>query len=532
MLCLLGPAAVAEGGVLRSLTLRPTALALLTYLALQGGAVRRDALARLLVPDAEAPRAALRWQLAHLRAALPPAVAQALHASRDTVTLATRTDVAAFREGVTRILRQPDAPDAAAVLALYRADLLSGLAVSPSPDFDIWLYVEQEGLRRLLRRATVAFARTALDRHRAADTLGPLARLVSVDPYYEEGHVLLVEAYAQLDEQERAAAAYDRYQRIMRQELQSEPRAAVARRFERLPVPSRPEPRDELIPLRDVTIHVVDWPGGEPAVLAIHGTGGSAYAMTALAERLAPRHRFVALDLRGHGFSDKPPAGYDLACHVEDVRQLIEALALRRPALLGFSAGGAIAAFVAGRAALSGLILLEAVIGDRAFVENAAAQMAPVIARLGQRFGGFDAYLAALRAQPQRPRYSSEAERLVDRFARLELAPLPDGTYRERPLRAAVEAEWASIMAADSLGALARVTCPILIVQAVQPFVGGRPYFTDAIIAAQRRAAPAAELFVATRSAHPTLIRDPEPAMVAAIAAFLDTSADAKPAVR
>jgi len=302
----------------------------------------------------------------------------------------------------------------------------------------------------------------------------------------------------------------------------------VARRFERRPVPPRPEPRDELIPLREVTIHVVDWPGGEPAVLAIHGTGGSAYAMTALAERLAPRHRFVALDLRGHGFSDKPPAGYDLAHHVEDIVQLLDVLDLRRPALLGFSAGGAIAAFVAGRAALAGLILLEAVIGDRAVVENAAAQMAPVIARLlGQRFGGFDAYLAAHRVQ--RPRYSNEAERLVERFARLELAPLPDGTYRARPLRAAVEAEWASIMAADTLGALARVTCPVLIVQATQPFIGGRPYFTDTIIAAQRRAAPAAQLGVATRSTHGTLIRDPEPAMVVAIAAFVDAAASARP---
>ena len=521
MLCLLGPAGIIDGGAFQPLTLRPKALALLAYLTLNPRMVGREELAHRLFPDAEAPRATLRWHLAHLRARVPPGIGQALCATRDAVALDVATDVAQFREGVARLLRQPDLAEAGEVLALYRDDLLTGLAVAASADFDTWLYVEQEGLRRLLRQATVAVARSALHRRRPGAVLGPLARLVSVDPYFEEGHVLLVDAYTQLGEQERAAGAYDRYQRIMREELQTEPRATVARRFEARPVPSRPQPRDEFVPLREVTVHIVDWPGDEPAVVAIHGTGGSAYSVTALAEQLAPRHRFIALDLRGHGFSDKPPAGYDLDHHVGDVVQLMEALQLRRPALLGFSAGGAVATFVAAQAELTGLILLEGVIGDRAVVENAAAQMAPLVTRLGRAFGGFDEYLAAHRAN--RPRWSSEAERLVERWARRELAPLPDGRYRERPLRAAVEAEWTSIMAADSLGALARVRCPILVVQALQPFVGGRPYSTDAIIAAQLDAAPHARLLVAAHSSHGALIRDPEPAMVTAIRTFLSS---------
>ena len=53
-------------------------------------------------------------------------------------------------------------------------------------------------------------------------------------------------------------------------------------------------------------------PGAEPPILAIHGSTMSAYTFTALAERLTPDVRFVAVDLRGHGFSDKPPAGYDV----------------------------------------------------------------------------------------------------------------------------------------------------------------------------------------------------------------------------
>ena len=77
--------------------------------------------------------------------------------------------------------------------------------------------------------------------------------------------------------------------------------------------------------------------------------------------------------LRGHGFSDKPPTGYSVEQHVEDLSELMTVLALHRPVVLGFSIGGAIAAFLAARSDCRGLILLEGVIGDRAFTENAAA---------------------------------------------------------------------------------------------------------------------------------------------------------------
>jgi esterase len=518
VLCLLGQPMVVDGRR-TPLALRPKAMALLAYLALNEGEVARHDLARLLFPRAEAPLADLRWHLSYLRSATPAIIGDGLRVTRHGLALAVPTDVALFRRGAGRLRTDPDAPDAAAILGLYRDDLLAGLAVSTAAEFDTWLYVEQEGLRRLFRRATVAFARAALSSERAGEAVGPLARLVTVDPYFEDGHVLLIEAYEALGQGEHAAAAYERYQRIVRHDLQAEPRPALARRYEPSPPGGRTLPRDELVPLRQVTVHVVDWPGNEPTILAIHGSAMIAHAFGPLAERLAPAHRFVALDLRGHGFSDKPPSGYDLDSHVGDVLDLIEALELRRPVLLGFSAGGTIAACAAARADVAGLIVLEGMIGDRSFAENAAAQAAPLARSLDQRFGGFDEYLA--KARGERARRSDEAERLADRLVRYDLAPLPDGTYRRRALRAALEAEWASIIEADSLAALARVACPILIVQALQPWLGGRPYFTDAIVEAQRRAAPHAQLFVARRSDHGTMVVDPEPDMIEAITRFV-----------
>jgi pimeloyl-ACP methyl ester carboxylesterase len=334
---------------------------------------------------------------------------------------------------------------------------------------------------------------------------------------------LLIEAYEALGEKEHTAGAFDRYQRIVRRELAAEPRPAIALRFEGTVSARATLPGEDLVPLKEVTLHIVDWTGAEPAILGIHGSAQMAHSFRALAECLAPTHRFVGIDLRGHGFSDKPPSGYDLDRHVEDITQLLTALRLRRPVILGHPAGGAIAAFVAARANVAGLVLLEGMIGDRAFSENAAAQAAPIADRLGRTVAAFDAYLAEWRAN--RAGFTDEAERLAERWVRFALAPLPDGRYRARPLRAAVEAEWTSIIAADSLGTLARVTCPVLIVQALKPWFGGRPYFTSAVVAAQLKAVPSAELFVARHSDHGTLIRDPEPAMIAAITEFANRCA-------
>ena len=523
LLCLLGTPVLRTNRRLVPLALRPKAVALVTYLALTGGEVSRHDAARLLFPEAEGPRAALRWHLAHLRSAAPRAISWRLRSTRDTLALPIATDVAAFRVAADAICRQPGMVGGAAALALYRDDLVAGLAVSTTADFDNWLYVAQESLRRRFRRATLTFARWAQACRKAHQTVEPLSRLVTVDPYCEDAHILLIEAYEALGEKEHAAGAFDRYQRIVRRELAAEPRPAIALRFEGTVSARAILPREALVPLKEVTLHIVEWTGAEPAILGIHGSAQMAHSFGALAERLAPTHRFVGIDLRGHGFSDKPPSGYDLERHVEDIAQLLTALRLRRPVILGHSAGGAIAAFVAARANVAGLVLLEGMIGDRAFSENAAAQAAPIADRLGRPVAGFDAYLAEWRAN--RAGFTDEAERLAERWVRFALAPLPDGRYRARPLRAAVEAEWTSIIAADSLGTLARVTCPVLIVQALKPWLGGRPYFTSAVVEAQLKAVPSAGLFVARHSDHGTLIRDPEPAMIAAITEFVNRCA-------
>ena len=522
VLCLLGRPAVATGAGHASLRIRPKAIALLARLTLSERPVERAALADELFPESDDRLADLRWHLSHLRSALPAALRDAVLADRSVASFVGPSDVARFRADVQEVIDHPEDDRADEVLALYRGDLCEALAVNTSTTFDTWLYVEQEALRRRFRQAVVPFARHVIEAGAARRALSPLGRLAQVDPYYEEAHVLLVKAYEASGERDAARSTYERYARIVRDDLLAEPRPTLAERYETRATEGRRLPLDDLITLRDVTLHVVDWPGGEPTILAIHGSIGSAYTFAALAERIAPEYRFVGVDLRGHGLSDKPPGDYRLAQFVADTVELVRALGLRRHVLLGFSAGGAIATHAALLTGACGLVLLDGVVGPREFTQESAAK---VVKGMGEalelRFPSYDAYLEAWRGT--RIPLSGEGERTAERVARYQLARLGDGTYRRRGIRQALEDEWASIIDADNLAALSRVRCPVLVIQGAGAWMGDDSYVSEATADAQVRAAPNAERFVARHSNHPRLIRDPEPEMVERIKAFTRT---------
>jgi non-heme chloroperoxidase len=84
-------------------------------------------------------------------------------------------------------------------------------------------------------------------------------------------------------------------------------------------------------------------PSGKP-ILFIHGFSQCALAWSKqLNSDLADSFRLVALDLRGHGLSDKPRGEYgDSAIWADDIHAVIEQLDLVKPLLVGWSYGGVI----------------------------------------------------------------------------------------------------------------------------------------------------------------------------------------------
>jgi pimeloyl-ACP methyl ester carboxylesterase len=92
----------------------------------------------------------------------------------------------------------------------------------------------------------------------------------------------------------------------------------------------------------DARLHVVDTgnPNGKPIVF-IHGFSQSWLSWTRqLDSDLAADFHLVAMDLRGHGLSDKPKDAYaDSRLWADDVHAVIQALRLDRPFLCGWSYG-------------------------------------------------------------------------------------------------------------------------------------------------------------------------------------------------
>jgi pimeloyl-ACP methyl ester carboxylesterase len=77
--------------------------------------------------------------------------------------------------------------------------------------------------------------------------------------------------------------------------------------------------------------------------LLIHGLASNARLWDGVAPRLvAAGHTAAAVDLRGHGRSDKPDGGYDFASISEDLRVLILGLGFERPILVGQSWGASV----------------------------------------------------------------------------------------------------------------------------------------------------------------------------------------------
>jgi pimeloyl-ACP methyl ester carboxylesterase len=107
--------------------------------------------------------------------------------------------------------------------------------------------------------------------------------------------------------------------------------------------------------------------GDGAAFLLVHGLASNARLWDGVAPRLAAAgHRVAAVDLRGHGRSDKPDRGYDFATISEDLLALIAALGFVRPVIVGQSWGaGVVLDFAVRHAGLTrGIVLVDGGLTD------------------------------------------------------------------------------------------------------------------------------------------------------------------------
>jgi 2-succinyl-6-hydroxy-2,4-cyclohexadiene-1-carboxylate synthase len=106
-----------------------------------------------------------------------------------------------------------------------------------------------------------------------------------------------------------------------------------------------------------------DVEGDGPAVTLLHGFTQSRFMWNEVIDALGPDFRYVRPDLRGHGDTVVEPGGaYTMAACLGDLLALWDDLGVKRSHLIGYSMGGRVALYVAGKepARLLSLITVSA----------------------------------------------------------------------------------------------------------------------------------------------------------------------------
>ena len=117
--------------------------------------------------------------------------------------------------------------------------------------------------------------------------------------------------------------------------------------------------------------------GAGPDLLLLHGAGAATHSWRHLAPRLAERFRCTLVDLPGHGFTPRVAGRSGLEHMAEDLTALMAALDLTPDALVGHSAGAAIAL----RLARDRPVPVVSINGAFAMFEGVAGWLFPVMAK-------------------------------------------------------------------------------------------------------------------------------------------------------
>jgi 3-oxoadipate enol-lactonase len=194
------------------------------------------------------------------------------------------------------------------------------------------------------------------------------------------------------------------------------------------------------------------WGVGSAPLVLLHGLGSSADDWFLQLPAFAPHYLCVAVDLRGHGLSDKPEGRYSVGLFASDVAELLRDLALTPAHILGLSLGGMVAqqVAIAQPAAVRSLVLINTLPG----LWPPARQIVRVgVRRLSRPWRRPD--MAQVAARIAADLFPDPASGFMRAQVEARMAANDPAAYRRATL--AVARFWPG-------AALRRLTCPALII--------------------------------------------------------------------
>ncbi len=110
------------------------------------------------------------------------------------------------------------------------------------------------------------------------------------------------------------------------------------------------------ITVKDTEVNYIQYGKGKDIIL-LHGWGQNIEMMKPLGDKLEDKYRITIIDFPGFGDSPEPKEVYKVNDYCEVVEELVKALKIKKPALIGHSFGGRVSIMFASRNEVDKLIL-------------------------------------------------------------------------------------------------------------------------------------------------------------------------------
>lgn len=259
------------------------ALAIIAFLALEGGRQPRERLAAMLWPEADEERArgALRRTLSAIRTS---AVGDRLDADTTTACLDDSVDVDVRR---FRALRASGKHDQA--VSLYAGDLLAGFSLRDAPPFEEWQGAQAEALRSELADSLERLIREERESGRLQQAGQHARRWLELDPLNEAAHRELMRLHALAGDRSGAIRQYHEAVHLLDRELGVAPLEETTRLYDAIREGQAPT-EERVTPPASASVRSVDEAVGD--LYTLHGSYAKAIASYASAlEAAQPRGR-------------------------------------------------------------------------------------------------------------------------------------------------------------------------------------------------------------------------------------------------
>lgn len=240
------------------------------------------------------------------------------------------------------------------------------------------------------------------------------------------------------------------------------------------------------IPVEGGMLHVADWGGDGPIVLASHGLTATHICWHALADQLGGGVRLIAPDHRGRGNSRDIGGPFGMPAHAGDMVAILDYVGIEKADLLiGHSMGGFVAT-VAGAAHPDRFAKLLLIDGGLPSIDNmpegvsaeelALAVVGPSMQRLDMEFASYEAYRAFWK---QHPCFADDWSAYVEAYVDYDLVGvephLKSGANKDAILRD-VETQLMSDLLPNALESL---ILPARFVKAPRGMVNADPLYAD-----------------------------------------------------